>query len=119
MEIPIAVRVPEEDIEELRKLQKGVGSTDEIVVAHPFDGEAVVQLVILLSGAGYPFFRSWLTYRATARKSYSVVHNGTELTGYTASEVDSILKRLDGAAPESRASQPIEAEQKQVKKPKK
>lgn len=119
MEIPIAIRVPEEDIEELRKLQKGVGSTDEIVVAHPFDGETVVQLVILLSSAGYPFFRSWLTYRATARKSYSVVHNGTELTGYTASEVETILKRLDGAAPTPGESRSVEAEQKEVKNPKK
>lgn len=99
MEIPIAIRVPDQDIDALRELQEEVGSSDEIVIAHPFDGETVAQLFIVLSGASYPFFRSWLSSRAASRKSYSVVHNGTELSGYTADEVGNILKRLERAAP--------------------
>lgn len=99
MEITIAVRVPEDDVEALRVLRMELGSEDEIVTAHPFDGETVVQLLVVLVGASYPYFRSWLKSRATSRKSYTVVHDGTELTGYTAGEVESILNRLESAAP--------------------
>jgi hypothetical protein len=99
MNLPIAVRVPETDRADLESLMAEVDAdADSISAARPFDGETVVQGVLVLSGVVYPYFRSWLTQRGSARKSFSVIHNGTELKGYTREEALAILEKLDRTA---------------------
>ena len=94
MNLPIAVRVPETDRADLESLMAKVDADpDAISAARPFDGETVVQGVLVLSGVVYPYFRSWLTQRGSARKNFSVIHNGTELKGYTSDDALALLTR--------------------------
>ncbi|MBF4580782.1 hypothetical protein [Frigoribacterium sp. VKM Ac-2530] len=95
----IAVRVPEQDAADLADLLTVSGSNEEVVVARPFDGETVAQTVLLLSGPTFAFFETWLRNRAQSRKSYSVVIDGTQLSGYTPTEVERILEAVHKQVP--------------------
>lgn len=96
MNLPIAVRVPESDRHDLEALLKaGEWDSDSIATSRPFDGASVMQAIVLLTTTGYPFFRTWLMSRAEMRKTFSIVHNGIELKGYTPSDAAKILETLD------------------------
>lgn len=95
----IAVRVPEDELEVLGDLIKSLGGNSVPAVARPFDGETVVQATIVLSAALFPYFRMWSLNRVAARKTFSIVHNGTELRGFTAAEVERLLNVLSAALP--------------------
>lgn len=96
MTLPIAIRVPQADRHDLEALLRSQGEdVESISVSRPFDGESVVQAVVILSGVSYPFFRTWLNSRAASRKSFSIVRNGTEISGYTSTEAAKIIKELD------------------------
>lgn len=96
MDLLIAVRLPESDRHDLETLLiSGGWDSNSIATSRPFDGESVVQAIVALSATSYPFFRTWLTTRASTRKSFAFVHNGTELKGYTPSEAAKILEILD------------------------
>lgn len=99
MSFSVAVRVPASDLNDLREMIAAQGDTHgEIQTARPFDGETVVQVVVLLTGAGYPVFRTWLKSRTDSRKTYSIIHNGTELRGYTPKEAERVINALDQIA---------------------
>lgn len=95
----IAVRVPESDAADLQALAESIGCNSEQEVAHPFDGETVIQTILVLGPVTYPFFRTWVTNRASQRKNFSIVHNGTELKGYTAAEAEDILTAVAATIP--------------------
>ena len=95
----VIVQVPADDVAELERLGAQVGD-EEIELLHPFDGETVAQLVLVVSTTSLPFLRAWVKMRIEARKAVVVIHNGNELRGYTADEAERILAVLnpDGAA---------------------
>lgn len=96
MTLPIAIRVPQADRADLEALLLSQGEdVESIAVSRPFDGESVVQAVVILSGVSYPFFRTWLNSRTASRKTFSIVRNGTEISGYTSAEAAKIIKELD------------------------
>ena len=91
----VAVQVPVEDREDLRELMQELGEVNGVVAAHPFDGEAIVQGVVVLTTATLPHFRAWLKARTEARKSYSVAVKGMKLTGYSADDVTKIVTAIE------------------------
>src|SRR5579863_6546983 len=58
MAVSCVIQVPIDDERDLRRLLKGIKTEGHIVRSRPFDGEAVVQAVIALSIAVYPYFRT-------------------------------------------------------------
>lgn len=105
----IAVRVPESDAADLQALVDSIGCNSELEVAHPFDGETVIQTILVLAPVTYPFFRTWVTNRASQRKNFSIVHNGTELKGYTAAEAEDILTVVAATLLDSEAADDVDA----------
>lgn len=96
----IAVRVREDDTSDLQALLDALGAATDPEVAHPFDGETVVQAIVVLGAGAFPFFRAWVEARTAQRKHFSIVTNGTELKGYTAQEAQFILTTLAESIPE-------------------
>jgi len=94
MSVPVLVQVPLDDASALEGLVEGMDNASHAGTAHPFDGETVAQVLILLSTAGFPYFRTWAQGRISARKGFKAVINGVELSGYTAEEVGSILEHV-------------------------
>ena len=95
MSLDLAVEVPTADEADLVELAGLLDAEPTVVRSHPFDGENAIQLVLLLTTAGYPYFRTWLTARANSGKQCSVVVKGMKLSGYSANEVETILKTLE------------------------
>lgn len=95
----IAVQVPESEGSDLRELAETLASSLEVepdfVAVHPFDGEALVQVVIMLTTAAYPYFHSWLRARSSAGKGCYIAVKGMKLRGYTSEEVAEILKTIE------------------------
>jgi hypothetical protein len=104
MSIPVLVQVPLDDAAALESLIEGMDGVTPAGTAHPFDGETVAQVLVLLSGAGLPYFRTWARSRISARKGFKAVINGVELSGYTAEEVASILDHVQREIPGSDAN---------------
>jgi hypothetical protein len=92
--IPMLVQVPLDDASALEGLIGGMEGATPAGTAHPFDGETVAQVLVLLSTAGFPYFRTWARSRISARKGFKAVINGVEFSGYTAEEVTSILEHV-------------------------
>jgi hypothetical protein len=90
----IIVQVPANERDDLERLGRQVDE-DDIQDVHPFDGETVAQLAMAVSTTSLPFLRAWIKGRIEARKGFEIVHDGTELRGYTADEADQILARLE------------------------
>ncbi len=89
------VRLPARDAQDLNDLVQGLRSDEDIEMVHPFDGETVAQVLVALSTTTLPFFRTWVKARLEARKGFVVLHEGKELRGYTADEVEQIMRVLD------------------------
>jgi hypothetical protein len=96
----IILQVPANDANDLERLGAQLGDEEEVEVLHPFDGETIAQLFVLLSGATFPYLRAWVRERIESRKAVVIIHNGTELRGYTADEAERLLASLkdDGSA---------------------
>ncbi|NDZ77252.1 hypothetical protein G3I19_01655 [Streptomyces sp. SID10853] len=82
--------------DELEVLAHGITTAGERTEQRPFDGEAALQMLIALSVATFPYFRTWIRSRADQRKETKVVVDGLELSGYTEKEVNRILDRVQG-----------------------
>lgn len=100
MPLTVAVQVPTSDRADLQVLIDDMGASDDLVAAHPFDGEAFVQTVVILSSVGFPYFRTWLRSRADAGKHCSVAFKGMKLRGYTHEEVNDIIQKLTDRFPD-------------------
>ncbi|MFE2375601.1 hypothetical protein [Streptomyces sp. NPDC059398] len=90
--------------DELETLAQGVAAAGERTEQRPFDGEATLQILIALSAATFPYFRTWIRSRTEQRKVTKVVIDGLELSGYTEKEANRILDRVQSrlaALPES------------------
>ncbi|WP_345201996.1 hypothetical protein [Fodinibacter luteus] len=98
MTVHVIVRLPASDAQELTALVQSIHSDEDVEMVHPFDGATVAQVLVALSTATLPFFRIWANARVEARKGFVVVHDGRELRGYTADEVERIIRVV---APES------------------
>lgn len=94
MTLSVIVQLPASDASELRALVEEVDSGEEVEMVHPFDGETVAQVLLAVSAASLPYFRIWARARVEARKGFTILHEGKELRGYTADEVERILKIL-------------------------
>jgi hypothetical protein len=91
MSVTIAVLVPTSDQAELAELPTEFNASP-VVDSRPFDGEAVVQALVTISTATYPFFRTWIRSRIEKAKHTSVAIDGITLKGYTSTEVENILR---------------------------
>ncbi|WP_406140004.1 hypothetical protein [Streptomyces sp. NBC_01089] len=87
--------------DELETLARGITTAGERTEQRPFDGEATLQMLIALSVATFPYFRTWLRSRSDQRKVTKVVIDGLELSGYTEKEANRILDRVQGKLAES------------------
>ena len=96
MSSPAILQVPFEEQEDLLALADEVAEDVELV--HPFDGETVAQLALLVSAVTLPFVRAWIKLRIESRKSFVVIHDGHEYRGYTPQEIEQILRMLAAAA---------------------
>jgi hypothetical protein len=94
MALTVSVQVPTGDSESLTELLRTLGVQADIIQLHPFDGETAVQSVIALTSATIPALRIWLRARVDQRKTYRIVYDGTEYTGYTVDEVERLMKTL-------------------------
>lgn len=95
--MPMLVQVRMEEAADLDDLLEAVDGATPAGTAHPFDGETVAQVALLLSTATFPFFRTWAQSRIAARKGFKVVMDGIELSGYTSEEAVSVLKQIQQA----------------------
>jgi len=95
MTVRVIVRLPASDAQDLSDLVQGIHSDEDVEMVHPFDGATVAQVLVALSTTTLPFFRIWANARLEARKGFVVVHDGKELRGYTADEVERIARVLD------------------------
>jgi hypothetical protein len=94
MTASILVQVPSADSDNLDELATKLGATSGVTLVHPFDGETMAQILVTVSTGSFPFFALWVRERIAARNRFQVVVDGTELTGYTADEANTILERL-------------------------
>jgi hypothetical protein len=94
MDTLATVQVPVEDAGELDALGT-LSDGEEVEIVHPFDGGAVAQVVITLSTAALPFFKSWMDARVKARKSFEFRYKGRRFKGATADDVIKILKAIE------------------------
>jgi hypothetical protein len=62
--------------------------------ASGLDGQQVVQLGVLVSAMSLATLRTWLLARAERLKHTRVVWNGREFHGYTAREVELLIRAL-------------------------
>jgi hypothetical protein len=95
MGLSLVVQVPVADQEDLRQLVESSPSSGRIIQSRPFDGETVVQALLLLSPATYPFFRTWITSRTEKAKNTFVSIDGMRLKGFTPKEVLRITEEIE------------------------
>ena len=94
----ISVQVPPEDRSALEELQQSLGLSAEIIEVHPFDGETMAQSVVAVTLVATPLLRAWLRARVDQRKAFRVVYDGVEYSGYTAEEVEALVRTLSADA---------------------
>jgi hypothetical protein len=90
----VVVSVPEGDAEDLNALQASFIGSPHLVEAHPFDGEALAQMVGALGTGGLGALTVWLRARAEQRKHFRVSFDGLEITGYGSEEAERIIRML-------------------------
>jgi hypothetical protein len=95
MNMHVILQVPSADAVALNKLAADMASDASTSTVQPFDGEILTQIVVLLTPIAVPILIAWIKSRATSRKSYQVVIDGVQLTGYTPAEVSRIIDRLE------------------------
>ena len=95
MAISFIVQVPPADEEDLRQLLDGLKTETSVVHSRPFDGETVVQALVALPAALYPYFHTWIAKRTERSKSTYVSIDGMRFKGYTATDVVFIAKELE------------------------
>ena len=95
MDLSLVVQVPVADQQDLRQLVESSPSSGRIIESRPFDGEAVVQALLVLSPTIYPFFRTWITSRSERAKNTYVSIDGMRLKGFTAREVARITEEIE------------------------
>jgi hypothetical protein len=94
MESLATVQVPAADAADLESLRE-LSPDGELEHVHPFDGDAIVQILVTISAATLPYFQSWMDARVASRKSFEFRHRGTRIAGASADDVTKILKALD------------------------
>ena len=95
MDLSLVVQVPVADQEDLRQLVESSASGERVIESRPFDGETVVQVLLVLSPAIYPFFRTWITSRSERAKNTYVSIDGMRFKGFTAREVTRITGEIE------------------------
>jgi hypothetical protein len=90
MDLSLLVQVPVTEQDELQQLVERLASEGQIVESRPFDGETVVQALVVLLPATYPFFHTWIKSRSERAKNTYVSIDGMRLKGFTAEEVSRI-----------------------------
>jgi hypothetical protein len=95
MDVSFVLQVPVADQIDLRQLTEGIASRSEIVESRPFDGETVVQALVVLSASTYPYFKSWMASRREKSKHTYVSIDGMRLRGFTAQEVVRISREIE------------------------
>ncbi len=95
MAVNVIIRLPATDASDLSDLVQALNSEEEVEIVHPFDGTTTAQVFIALSTTMFPYLRSWMKMRVEIRKGFVAIHNGKELRGYTAEEVEQILRLLN------------------------
>ena len=77
------------DIDELNLLLGG-GSLQFGV--EPFDGDALIQLLVILTPSTSAVLIQWIRSKADRAKSCRLVRDGVEYTGYSAKEINDLLQ---------------------------
>jgi hypothetical protein len=95
MNMHIILQVPSTDAVALNKLATDIASDGSTSTVQPFDGEILAQILAALTPTTVPILIAWIRARAASRKSYQVVIDGVQLTGYTPAEVSRIIDRLE------------------------
>jgi hypothetical protein len=95
MTIAIMVQVTEDDTSDLQTLLETANSTSPLIEARPFDGESVVQVMLILTPATFAALKTWIRSRAEQRKAFKIAYNGIELSGYTPAEAEQLLNRIE------------------------
>ena len=88
------VQLPVDDARDLEELAQLIDCPQSVGTSRPFDGEVVAQVLVLLGGATFPFFRMWIQGRTETRQNFKVIVNGIEFSGYTATEVTAMLDHV-------------------------
>jgi hypothetical protein len=95
----VSVQVPEDELESLQDLTHLTDTTmEDSIVAHPFDGLTMVQILLPITAGTVAILRTWISERQKARKEYRIFADGLDLSGYTASEAVRILESLQAPA---------------------
>jgi len=95
MSMGLVIQVPVGDQPDLERLLVAVASQAHPIESRPFDGATLVQALVILSPATYPFFRTWITARSERAKNTYVSIDGMRLRGFTAKEVVRLTKEID------------------------
>ena len=90
----VIVQVPEGDADDLAGLAAIAAEDEDVQMIHPFDGDTVAQILVVLSATTLPFFKTWMSARLNARKSIEVVRKGTKIKGASADDVVNIMQAL-------------------------
>lgn len=89
------IKVPQDDSDSLKAVAATLGDSGRLISARPLDGQIMAELLVTLTPASVSVLRSWIRARAESRRAYYVSINGTELTGYSAREVDHLIASLE------------------------
>jgi len=94
MALSVVVQVPVADRHELQELAESLASEAQVVESRPFDGESVVQTLLVILPSTYPFFYTWIKSRSERAKNTYVSVDGMRLKGFTAEEVSRIASEI-------------------------
>jgi hypothetical protein len=94
MALSLSVQVPVTDREELQQLVESLAPGGRVVESRPFDGEAVVQTLLVLLPSTFPFFHTWIKSRSERAKNTYLSVDGMRLKGFTAGEVSRIAGEI-------------------------
>ena len=86
----------EDEPSALRKLADLCPEDVTVLESQAFDGTPIVQAVVALTATSAPVMKAWLKSRATERTARSITVDGKRMEGYSASDVERIMKTLDG-----------------------
>ena len=95
MSLSLVVQVPIADRDDLQQLAEYVAPEPTVAESRPFDGESMVQTLLVLLPSTYPFFHTWIKSRSERAKNTYVSLEGMRLKGFTSDEVLHITGEIE------------------------
>lgn len=104
--VDVVITVPYDDLGDLTSLARELETGLSPIESRSLDGATTAAALVAVATTSIPVLRAWLVARLDAKKGSVVSFEGVKLQGYSANEVEKIVKLLrrelgDGVASES------------------